>query len=427
MKNKNFNESWFIKKCKCDIALKFFCDSKKKFKHSDFIRLSEEIYKSSNILLGTSTLVRIFRDNYSKIPHLTTLDALAKYLEYENWNDFKRKYVNVNIVNGVKLEHYFFYKNRIIAGAVIFAIALIIGLFFIYKNYRNKKNIENSIFYFTYENNNELPLIRFHFNLNNLDFENAQIWPFGKDADNINLSKNDTTKLYGYTWYETFHPKLVVDGKVIKELTVDVKSSGWKAGVSKLTNDEFFQEYWEDKQIFTNGELGISDEIVKLHNFTYNDFDQSYYVNARDFNTINGDTLIFETRIKNKQISKNTKSGIHRIILDFEKAMILIPIAEEKRYNLDIPLGLFDIWLFPDKNDLSMLNINQLEWNKINITTNSKVVTIKINDKKVFFKAYKSDAGMLKRIDFLFNGMGLVDYVRFYNTNGKLIYHDEFE
>lgn len=428
MKSKKYNETWYINNFRKEIEIKYFCHTKAKFRHSDFIRLSEEIYKVSKIQLGINTLKRFFDIKNPKNPHLSTLDALAKYLEYENWNDYKQKQLkNEIIIPPIKYKSLLSRKKYIITAGIIIGMVLLAVVYFVYKKYKNIKNIENLEFYYTYENKKELPLVKFHFNIKNIDFENAKIWPLGIRNDAIDIKYDDTVLVYGYGWYETFHPKLVIDGDVVKELIIDVQSDGWKAAVSKLTKDEFFQEYWEDEAIFTKGDLGITDEILELHGFSYNDIEMCYYVNARNFENINGDTLFFETKIKNKQISKSTKSGIHKIFLVFEKGIILLPVAEEKRSNLDIPLGLFDVWMSPDKNDLTMLKINLLEWNRIIITTGKKKVEIVINDKQVYTNEFNLNPGFLKRVEFQFTGLGQVDYVRFYNTNGKLIYNDDFE
>ena len=428
MSSNKYNETWFINNFKNEIAIKYFCHSETKFRHSDFIRLSEEIFNVSKVQLSINTLKRFFNENNRKTPHLSTLDAMAQYLEYENWNDYKQRHLkHENIIGSVVNRPRFSKKKISVIISVFVGIALFYWFYSYYQEYRNNKNIANINFYYTIENERDPPYFKFHYNLKNIEFKNAQLWPLGRNTDVVNLKNEDTVTLYGYGWYDTFHPKLVVDDNVVKELSIDVQSDGWKAAVCKFKSDEFFQEYLHDDNIFSNGELGITDEVLYSHNFTNDDLDICYYVNARDFNQINGDALCFDTKIKNKQISKNTKSGIHTIILAFEKGMIYLPITENEKFNLNIPLGLFDIWNTPDKKDLTMLSIEQMVWNTLNIITINKKVIITINEKNVYESNFTTNPGILKRIEFQFRGLGLVDYVRFFNPDGEIVYHDEFD
>ena len=58
----------------------------------DFEVLGEQIGAKTGVHLSTITLKRLWgRVKYSSAPSLTTLDALAQFIDHESWRDFKTK------------------------------------------------------------------------------------------------------------------------------------------------------------------------------------------------------------------------------------------------------------------------------------------------------------------------------------------------
>lgn len=58
----------------------------------DFENLSDKIFDKTGVRLSVSTLKRIWgRVNYNSSPSLSTLNTLARFLDYGNWRDFEQK------------------------------------------------------------------------------------------------------------------------------------------------------------------------------------------------------------------------------------------------------------------------------------------------------------------------------------------------
>ena len=79
-----------LDKCKREIVVKYLGIQQFSLKHSDFVRLSEEIKSETGVLISVSTLRRFFDENYKGSPQMTTLDAFACYLGYKNWADYTK-------------------------------------------------------------------------------------------------------------------------------------------------------------------------------------------------------------------------------------------------------------------------------------------------------------------------------------------------
>src|ERR1700742_1158626 len=60
--------------------------------NDDFERLGEKIFEKTRVQLSISTLKRIWgKVRYENLPTTATLNALAGFLGYESWREFKQK------------------------------------------------------------------------------------------------------------------------------------------------------------------------------------------------------------------------------------------------------------------------------------------------------------------------------------------------
>jgi transcriptional regulator with XRE-family HTH domain len=55
----------------------------------DFDYVAAEIEKKSGILISGTTIKRLASGDFSKLPQVATLNAIANYFDYKTWQDFK--------------------------------------------------------------------------------------------------------------------------------------------------------------------------------------------------------------------------------------------------------------------------------------------------------------------------------------------------
>src|SRR5579863_4219167 len=68
--------------------------------NDDFERLSEKIFEKTRVQLSISTLKRIWgKVRYENFPTTATLNALAGFLGYESWREFRQKNDNTTITD----------------------------------------------------------------------------------------------------------------------------------------------------------------------------------------------------------------------------------------------------------------------------------------------------------------------------------------
>lgn len=83
-------ERELIELCKIQILSKAGFVDNQVLAHKDFEYLCFVIKEKSKINLSASTLKRIWKNEYDRLPQDSTLDALAQYIDFESWNAFKR-------------------------------------------------------------------------------------------------------------------------------------------------------------------------------------------------------------------------------------------------------------------------------------------------------------------------------------------------
>ncbi|MFD2164537.1 hypothetical protein ACFSJU_19180 [Paradesertivirga mongoliensis] len=55
----------------------------------NFEHLSSELYKKSGILISGVTIKRLANGNFSRMPQVATLNAIANYFDFENWEEYR--------------------------------------------------------------------------------------------------------------------------------------------------------------------------------------------------------------------------------------------------------------------------------------------------------------------------------------------------
>lgn len=419
-----------LHKCKEDIIYSYIGNKIFKLKHTDYTQLADEIYNKTKISLSLSTLKRFFNEDYNSYPKISTLNAFANYLGFDNWKEYCKKNTTDKIIQTSSN-----YGIKKVSKGLIFistGIALIIGIYFVINKVSSHSNtdLSNAEFYFNEYDSTQTPVtITFNYKLEGLKFDTANLHPLGflgKGQDDITfLNPNDSTVTYTYLYPGCYHPMLVIDGKIIKQKRINIITNSWLAAVSQKR--PFNIKYFNDEDIFKNGQLAFSPRIFEKAGFTLSDVEQTVYHLFKEFDNIVGDNLCFETSIKNKILGRSSESGMILIDLFFEDANIHIRFDDEKSSFKELGLGIIDNYYSSKKMDLSFLNRNFKDWNKIKLKALEKHFELHTDDSLVFHSDFTKAPGKLTGIRFVFEGLGEVDYVKFYNQNNELIYNNDFD
>ena len=99
-KMNNNTDAVYIRQCMELIEARWQRGPSGEWRSYDFEKLSDEIFDATGISLSISTLKRLFgKVSYNNLPSVYTLNTLARFVGFEDWNAFKRREV-INAAQG---------------------------------------------------------------------------------------------------------------------------------------------------------------------------------------------------------------------------------------------------------------------------------------------------------------------------------------
>ena len=118
-----------IKNCLAKIEQKLDWGSPESWKNQDFELLSEEIFTKTGTNLSVTTLKRIWgKVDYQSRPSASTLNVLARFLDYKHWRDFQNSYERTSEKTNLWSIKGLFHQKMLVVIVVLIAF---LSLFFL--------------------------------------------------------------------------------------------------------------------------------------------------------------------------------------------------------------------------------------------------------------------------------------------------------
>ena len=414
-------EQQLIKACLSSIENKLQWGESSSWHNDVFIELSELIHSKTGVLLSPTTLKRVWgRVHYNSSPSISTLNALAKFIDYENWRDFKVK-ANVSSPN-------FFQKKIVPHLGIIVPSAAVLTLVFIslfsltdlpekeplpdYSNVRFSsqpvvEGFPNSVI--------------FDFDLEGIDSDSIHIQQFWDPTKTITIEKDQkqATGIYYIPGY--FRSKLLVNGNIIKEHDLFIKSQGWLGTLDYKPVPKYFTK----QKVYNRKKLSFPkeaiDEIATLKDPVISSF---HLIN--DFGNVSGDNISIDASIENTYVEKWAVCQTFGIVILGTKGAHIIPFTKLGCIS-EIDLMLNDVFLSGKKNDLSKLGTNASGVHDFSVQIENKKVSFSFdNGEKIELGEYNRSIGNFVGIRFRFIGAGKVSNLKVSDlTNNKVIIDQE--
>ena len=196
------------------------------WRHHDFETLSNKIFEETDVMLSSTTLKRVWgKLKYNSVPNSNTLNALASYIGFESWMEFRTK------VDSDQSEHSTTdqatakkktnFKNAPLKWAAIsvFLAGFILLALGLQDSKRTFSEAELAGITFTSTPVAEgIPnTVIFKYDLSNIVTDDAMIqqsWDRRLQFE-IDPDKHEVTSTYYFPGY--FRAKLLVDGVITKE------------------------------------------------------------------------------------------------------------------------------------------------------------------------------------------------------------------
>ncbi|WP_420385696.1 hypothetical protein [Roseivirga sp.] len=377
---------------------------------SMFNELSEQIFKSTNISLSVTTLKRFFGAvNYTGKPSITTLDAIAQFLDFENWRDFKQQNQS-SVKPRFKLPN----KKGVYAA---FGFVLCFFIISLVANRQPEVVINSSEFTFGSEvKSMEYPnTVVFDFSMpKDLKSDSLliqQSWDATKTVP-VKADQTQATAIYYIPGY--FRAKLLVEGEIVKEHDLFLKSNGWLATIDYMPIPRYFDL---DEQSFEGyaipeamrSEMNLAEEPV-ISSFHYVD----------DLGDVTDEQFSLSATVENLSTQPWAVCKRMSIYLLGSEGALAIPFSTIG-CSSESNIMMNDVYLSGKEHDLSALSNDFQDPTKISVQVQMKQMSVSIDDELVFEGAYNASIGKLVGFRFRFLGIGQVSDLHLYGNNQQEI------
>lgn len=376
---------------------------------SMFNELSEKIFEATNVNLSIATLKRFFGVvKHEGTPSITTLDALSQFLKYENWRDFKLKSVKITSPK-------FRLPNKkgvyISLGFVLcFAIISLIA------NRRPEVVVNSSEFTFSSQvKSMEYPnTVVFNFSLpDNLKSDSLviqQSWDPTKTVE-IRRDQNTATGIYYQPGY--FRAKLLVEGQIVKEHDLFLKSNGWLGTLDYAPIPKYFRPELKGKVMMAPKE--IEEEVQASEEMLV-----TTYQYVDDFGDVSDDNFTFSAQVENHSDEIWAVCKMMSLYFLGSEGALIVPFSKIG-CSSEVDIMLNDVYLDGKENDLSALSSDFTGATDIKVSVNQKKLTVSISGKEVYTQSYNMSIGKLVGLRFRFLGTGQINEFHLFDKNQEEI------
>ena len=407
--------------------------------NQDFISLGDKIYEKTGVKLSHTTLKRVWgKIKYESFPQTATLNALAKFLGYENWLNFKvenggsskdqhtQKADQSNgIPNNNSAEEGYSNKNR--TWQYVFIFSLIAFFVISILNYPRDPGLTEKVLKsieFSSEKVAEgIPnTVVFNYDVSKAratQFEIQQSWDERKRFD-ISPYEKVATSIYYLPGY--FRAKLLIDKKIVKEHDLFIKSGGWLTAIESGRTPR----YLNDEEIIRQSRLALSESVINEIESDRDDPSWLGFHYVEDMGEVDCDNFTFEASIKNTYTKGDGICRESRIYILGTEGAFGISLAIPGCAG-DLRLMFRDVVQDGKNHDLSAFGTEYGDFQKLKLVVRNKEAAIYLDDHLIHQLSYKATAGKLAGFRLKFKGSGEVDYVKVRDEKGNMVYEENFE
>ncbi len=432
-----------LKICKKKIILQQNWGSPEKWTDQDFISLSEQIFDKSGVRISKNTLKNIFRErkdqNYN--PQRATKEALAKYLGYQDWRNFKQTNQNKKGHKKPLPKSNSRNKNWWEVFAVVFIVILVA-----FAGFYIKKQNQPTQYSYSFEAQNPVGFaphtVSYRYDISDLPYDSVFLdhhYVHHKMGyQKILLNKNKNLINHCYQIPDNYLIRMMAENKILARTRIQVKSHGWIGLVSNTFSDEMetknhlkfpefkhliFNLYHTFPNPVSDSMLYISPE--KVANLGINP--RFYWTEFRNIQKFScpGDSATIEIKFKNRAEEGGISCFDSQFIIQCDTSFMKITLVEPGCYryaNAVIGGKMFS----GETHDLSSFQHDFSRWRVLKIHTHKGKVSFYMDNNKFWEQHYDLPLQQIKGLIFSFKGSGAIDYVCIKNNLQKIVYYEDF-
>ena len=435
------NDHWYLEIARQKLEHKLGWGTVEEWSSEDFQTLSEAILASTDLSLSVTTLKRLVgRVNYNATPHPTTLNAVARFLGYDNWRAFKQTLNTPSepiqpekrpapptpeseppASTGTIQK-----KRRWLAYALPGAVLALIMIVAIASRKKDQSTTvsaahKEKVSFSTHPVTEGIPnTVIFNYDLQHIPgsvFEIQQSWDQTKRFT-IDPLEKEATCTYYYPGY--YRAKIVVDDQIIKEHDLFVPSNGWMAAIESGPVPRYIlAKEWQQAPFLSVDESVVDDlhgdaEIPNL----------AFYL-VQDFGALKSTDFHLQTQLRHTFQDGNAPCQYSSLTINCTRGFMRIPLSAAGCVG-ELNAHFNGLTFDGRKTNLSGLAYQEKEWQEIDLEMKDQVFRVKVNKQDVLEGELPADAGRIVGIRYKFEGAGEVNALLVWDHQDQLLINEQF-
>ena len=418
--NSDFNH---IRQCLDLIEVRWQRGPSGEWKSYDFEKLSDDIFDATGISLSISTLKRLFgKVTYNNLPSVHTLNTLARFAGFEDWNAFKRQEAVSTAQGAAEVTGPTSTTARALPlwPLLILPLAALAYLFLSSTKVSRRGPVNPSSYSFS--SNKVLTegvpnSVVFHYDASAAPSDSVfivQTWDMSRRTL-VSRNGHAHSAIYYYPGY--FNAKLVIDTQIIRTHDLLIASGGWLAlAEGEPTPFYFKKEEYARKE----GEVVVDSALLANHHLPL--YPQAPWIRVcyiKDMGPLPDDNFTFETTLRSAHSSGAEACQEVDILIHCKNDIFIIPLCA--------PACIGDLRLYAQgkrvtskETDLSGFGADLSRWTTLKIETVDRHMQFTVNGKSAYSLDFPNPPTDIVGVQYRFRGGGSVKDTRF-TTHGKTI------
>lgn len=393
----------------------------------DFEHISLELQQKSGIVISGITIKRLANGEFSRIPQIATLNAIANYFDFKTWQEYRASIRGNEPQKHQQNKASLLGKSKKITFQAVLGVILLIllagGLYFFLDIYQDK-NFEKASFSAHKNTGNDIPnTVVFKYDIDNVKADSFFIQQSWDKNRRVRIYKNThtLTDIYHEPGYHM--AKLIANDSIIKTVPVSIPTDRWFFYANE-NKAKYLTEYISPQKPIQNGVLGLTgDDLIKNNISTEREKIYLYSYFPSKLN-VSSENFTLKTRVRMKQVSNNFCPYL-TIEIYCEKYLMLIK-STPKGCASEAQLYFGEKSISGKNADLVSIAYDVTKWTDVEITVKNKQAVIKINGRQCFLTSYQKDTKLITGLSFISNGLCEVDNVDLTGADGKVMYKNNF-
>jgi transcriptional regulator with XRE-family HTH domain len=394
----------------------------------DFEHIGTLLEKKSGIVISSTTIKRLANGQFSRLPQVATLNAIANYFGFKNWQEYKASEGSADeeSTSHPETASVTLHKRPIVKYVFGLLMVPVIALVFLMSRTKNDfGNLDKAVFTAHKNTDNKIPnTVVFNYNIDSVNADSFFIQQSWDDKRRVQIYKNHYTLTDIY--YEPgYHiAKLIANDSIIKTVEVSIPTDNWVFYANE-NKYNYATEHIKVENYLSKGTLGISKEILLQNNMDINKNMFYIYAYFPTKQEVSGDNFVLKTRVRMNEIKNNLCPFLELEIFCQRNYMILKSTQKGCASKARMQFG--NKVIDGKQADLGNSSFDVTEWNDIELLVKNKNVTVKINDKVVYETSYEISTKNIAGLAFISNGLCEVDRIDLTGNDGVVVYRNEFE